>query len=38
MICRRFGGKGTAYLVLVGNVTGRETLEEIDDDGNLKLP
>jgi hypothetical protein len=38
MICRRCGGKGTTYLVLVGNVKGRETLEEIDVEGNLKSP
>jgi len=38
MICIRCGGKGTAYLVLVGNLRGRESLEEIDVDGNLKSP
>jgi hypothetical protein len=38
LICRRCGGKGTAYIVLVGNLRGRETLEEIDVEGNLKSP
>jgi hypothetical protein len=37
MGCGMCGRKVTAHLVLVGNLKGRETLEEVDIDGNLKL-
>jgi len=37
MICKKCGGKRTAYFVLVGKVKGRENIE-IDVGGNLKLP